>query len=77
MATASKKYNKLKGGMADSCSPEDFDSKQLEKGTKVEMEHTNDPSIAKEIAMDHLKEFPDYYIELAKMEKKLNKKSKK
>ena len=32
----------------------------------VEMEHTNDPDIAKEIAMDHLTEDPDYYSKLIK-----------
>lgn len=31
------------------------------KGAKVEMEHTTDPQIAVEIAMDHLMEDPKYY----------------
>ena len=31
------------------------------KGAKVEMEHTTDPKIAVEIAMDHLMEDPKYY----------------
>ena len=35
---------------------------------KVEMEHTNDPDIAREIAMDHLTEDPDYYKKLEVME---------
>lgn len=42
---------------------------ELKRGIKVEMEHTNDPSIAREIAKDHLMEDPDYYDKLEKMEK--------
>lgn len=42
--------------------------KQLEKGIKVELEHTSDKSIAKEIAMDHLFEDPKYYDKLEKIE---------
>ena len=30
-------------------------------GMKVEMEHTTDPRIAEEIALDHLAEDPHYY----------------
>jgi predicted nucleotidyltransferase len=41
---------------------------QLKKGMKVELEHTTDADIAKEIALDHLSEFPDYYDRLAKAE---------
>ena len=41
---------------------------QLEIGIEVEMEHTTDPEAAKEIALDHLKEMPDYYDELATIE---------
>jgi hypothetical protein len=32
------------------------------------MEHTNDPKIALEIAMDHLMENPNYYDYLEQME---------
>jgi superfamily II DNA or RNA helicase len=46
---------------------------ELEMGIKVEAEHTNDKFIAEKIARDHLAEFPNYYTELAKMEKKLSK----
>jgi hypothetical protein len=42
--------------------------KQLEKGIKIEMEHTSDESIAREIAMDHLWEDPKYYGKLEKIE---------
>lgn len=42
---------------------------QLNKGIKVEMEHTTDKKKAKEIAMDHLFEDPKYYNKLQKIEK--------
>jgi len=58
----------IPGGHADSKSPKDFDSTQLALGTKHEMEHTNDPKIAQEIAMDHLSEDPNYYKKLKKIE---------
>ena len=44
---------------------EDFDPENLKIGTEVEMEHTDDPNIAQEIAMDHLVEDPEYYQKLA------------
>lgn len=44
--------------------------KQLNKGIKVEMEHTDSKKIAKEIAMDHLWEDPKYYDKLSKIEGK-------
>ena len=43
---------------------------QLSKGIKVEMEHTGDLAMAREIALDHLDEFPDYYDRLEQAEKK-------
>ena len=43
--------------------------KDLKKGMKVEMEHTTDVNVAKEIAFDHLYEDPKYYDKLTKMEK--------
>ena len=61
--------DQISGGLADKKTPKDFNPVELEKGVKVEMEHTNDPKLAKEIAMDHLTEDPDYYKKLAKMEK--------
>jgi hypothetical protein len=45
--------------------------KELGKGIKVEYEHTNDTNKATRIAMDHLVEFPRYYIHLDVMEKTL------
>lgn len=42
--------------------PDDiFDPIELEIGTEVEFEHTDEKEIAKEIAKDHLKENPFYY----------------
>jgi len=43
--------------------------RQLKMGIKVEQEHTKDRALAREIALDHLSEFPDYYTRLTKMEK--------
>ncbi len=54
-------------GLPDSA----FNRRQLEKGIKVEMEHTTSKKVAKAIAKDHLFESPDYYRALEKMEKKL------
>jgi hypothetical protein len=63
-----EKAEKIPGGMAAGKSPEDFDRQALSQGQKVEMEHTGDPAKAREIAMDHLTEDPDYYTKLARME---------
>jgi hypothetical protein len=41
---------------------------QLNKGIEVETEHTKDESTAREIAMDHLWEDPNYYTKLKKMD---------
>lgn len=43
--------------------------KQLEMGIETEKEHTSNSDVAKEIALDHLGEKPDYYTRLKKMEK--------
>lgn len=43
--------------------------KELAKGIKVELEHTSDKEVAKEIALDHLSERLDYYKMLQRMEK--------
>lgn len=40
--------------------------KELEKGSKVEMEHTESYEHAKKVAMDHLVEDPKYYTKLSK-----------
>jgi hypothetical protein len=41
---------------------------QIEKGIRVELEHTSDLDKARQIAIDHLSEVPDYYEKLKKME---------
>ena len=40
----------------------------LKWGIDVESEHTDDPNIAREIAMDHIMEDPVYYKKLHEME---------
>ena len=47
--------------------------RQLARGTRVELEHTRSRRLARLIAAHHLSESPRYYVELAKMEKKLMK----
>ena len=61
--------DRIHGGRADGMSPADFDSRQLRIGTAHELEHTNDRAKAREIAMDHLAEDPDYYERLEAMER--------
>ena len=46
---------------------------QIEKGIKVEKEHTDSEAEARTIAMDHLVEIPDYYDRLLAMEKEATK----
>jgi hypothetical protein len=70
--------DELPGGLADDKSLQDIANKHgapleliqlmFKWGTDVEMEHTNDPALAKEIAMDHLMEDPIYYKKLKEME---------
>ena len=48
---------------------EKVDETELEKGIQHEMEHTNDQYIARLIVLDHLYEIPDYYTQLAKIDK--------
>lgn len=45
-----------------------FNKEQLAMGIKVEQEHIDCPIIAKAIAKAHLKEIPDYYTRLDRME---------
>lgn len=65
-----KHQDKIPGGLADKKKSTDFDPKKLAQGIKVESEHTSDPKIAEEIAMDHLTEDADYYKKLKIVEKK-------
>lgn len=74
-----KNEDKVAGGKADKATPEsvakkhgvsvDKINKEIQMGIKVELEHTDDKKLAKEIALDHMMEMPDYYTKLKKMEK--------
>jgi len=78
ITTINEFKNYLKGGIGDNLSIEDIASKhnttisniqhELKKGINVELEHTSDKNLAKEIALDHLTEMPNYYTELQKIE---------
>lgn len=67
---AFKDNDRIPGGLADEKTPSDFDPDDLAEGIKVELEHTSDETLAKEIASDHLSESPTYYKDLKKMEDK-------
>jgi hypothetical protein len=64
----------LPGGLAEQVPEHLFDRSQLAMGIEVELEHTDDPAIAEEIAKDHLAEQilagvpQDYYTRLKQME---------
>lgn len=62
------KKDVIPGGLADGKPDSAFPRSAIRKGVKVELEHTDDPRIAREIARDHLTERPDYYDMLAKAE---------
>jgi len=64
MAKLAKKKVKdqVPGGVGDGKPDSDFDPKQLAEGIRIEVEHTKDKDLAKEIAKDHLTELPNYYI---------------
>lgn len=64
-----KAFKSPLNGLSKGKKPSDFNQKSLNKGTKVEMEHTSSKAVAQRIAMDHLTEDPKYYDKLAKMEK--------
>ena len=57
-----KILDQLPGGLADGRPDSEFDPKQLAKGIEIEMEHVDNPELAKEIAKDHLAEVPNYYL---------------
>ena len=61
----------IKGGMSSGMPHNVFPKKEMKMGEKVEMEHTNNPKIAKEIARDHLAEHKDYYTQLKIAEDKM------
>ena len=45
-----------------------FIERQLKMGEKIEHEHTKNHTLARDIALQHLDEIPDYYTRLKKME---------
>lgn len=61
--------NKIKGGLGDNKKPSDFPRGVLDEGAEEEKEHTTDPDMAREIAIDHLTKDQDYYTKLKKVEK--------
>jgi len=77
--------DKIPGGRADNLADDEFNKKELSKGQDVEMEHTDDPELAKEITKDHMVEFNqkdengkynnNYYKNLDNMEKEMEKNS--
>ena len=56
--------------IAEKVAPPGFKEDQLSQGTKVEGEHTTNAPTARAIAVDHLKEDPNYYDHLEEMENK-------
>lgn len=56
----------LVGGVGDKVTPDMVDPVALALGTQIEMEHTSDVNVAREIATDHLTEDPQYYTKLVK-----------
>lgn len=64
-----KSKDSISIGKHNDISDDQFDANELAMGIKVEMEHTDDPDIAKSIAKDHIKELKNYYTLLLKMEK--------
>lgn len=69
-ASKNKSEDVIPGGLGDKVTEKSVDPTQLKMGIEVEMEHTSDPNIAKEIAIDHLVEDPKYYTKLTAMEAK-------
>lgn len=65
-----KRIDVLSGGKGDKKSINDFPLEAILKGLKVEFEHTDDPMIALEIAIDHLTEDVEYYDKLEKIDPK-------
>lgn len=62
-------HDHIVGGAADGADPNQFDPTQLAEGVEDELkEHTDDPNVAAEIAMDHLIKDPDYYKKMKLLE---------
>jgi len=73
-----EKGEQIEGGLADNMTLEDIANRhgvnmgkivsQINKGIRVEYEHTNDAKQAMEIAKDHLVEDSEYYTKLEMIE---------
>jgi len=80
--TSKVKEDKIPGGLAKGMSLSDIAKhhnispqtlkNEFIKGYAVEREHTTDVEVAKEIALDHLYEDPNYYSKLSKIETPLS-----
>lgn len=66
LSVINERSNPLPNGIGDDLDIEDVDKNEYKIGMKVEMEHTDDPEIAQDIVMDHLKEDNFYYTKLKK-----------
>lgn len=65
-----RKADRLPGGAADDVDHDTLDQDALKDGKKHELEHTDDPELAEEIAADHIvEEGDDYYKKLSALEK--------
>ncbi len=69
------KKQKLKGGKGDKLTADQVNYYEFTKGWKHELEHTDDIDKAKEIAIDHLAEDPNYYTRLEMIEYKAKQKN--
>ncbi len=67
-----KIYRVCRKSAEENFTEEDAIQSELQKGIKVEQEHTNDEREAKKIALDHLAEIKDYYTRLISMEQEAN-----
>lgn len=63
-------FKGIKGGLAKlrGLTEDKVDAEQLQIGMQIEGEHTDNPEVAKRIALDHLAEHPKYYTFLEQME---------
>ena len=66
-----QRKDKLAGGLGDAyvksgTLPLGVSASEVKRGIKVEMEHTKDATLAREIAIDHLVEDSKYYDKLEK-----------
>lgn len=61
-------HGKISGGLSEGKDVSKYPPEQVRKGIRVEMEHTDNPEIAREIAYDHLEEDKRYYDKLELIE---------